>query len=138
MAKFLAVDPGDKRIGIAVSDPTGTIANPLKVIDHVSRDIDAARVVNIAMELAVAGIVVGCPFDADGTPGPQARKAMRFAAAIRMQTQLPVVLWDESGSTQEAREAKIALGVKRAKRAGHLDDLAAAVILQSYLDDQKK
>ncbi len=132
--KILAVDPGDKRIGIAVSDPTQTIANPLMVIKHVARVVDAAQIAQIAADQNVVSIVVGCPYDLDGLSGPQARKSERMAEAIRSQTDLPVTLWDESGSTQEARAARISMGVKRSKRAGHLDDLAATIILQSYLD----
>lgn len=135
MARILAVDPGEKRLGIALSDPGGMISNPLRVINHVSRAVDAAQIVALANEFGAERIIVGCPFDMDGEPGPQARKAMRLADAIRAQTSLPVVLWDESGSTQEARLARIALRVNRSRRAGHLDDLAATVILQSYLDE---
>ncbi len=132
--RILAVDPGDRRIGIAVSDPTGTIANPLTVILHVARLVDAAQIVQIAQDQSAIRIVVGCPYDSDGQVGPQARKAERIAEAIRSQTNLEVILWDEAGSTQEARAARIAMGVKRASRAGHLDDLAATFILQTYLD----
>ncbi|MDO8971990.1 MAG: Holliday junction resolvase RuvX [Saprospiraceae bacterium] len=132
--RILAVDPGEKRIGIAVSDPTGTIANPLTVINHKARAVDAARIVQIAQENKVTKIIVGCPFDMEGEMGPQARKSARIAEAIRTQTNLPVELWDESGSTQEARAARILLGVRKSKRTGHMDDLAATYILQTYLD----
>jgi putative pre-16S rRNA nuclease len=134
--RILAVDPGEKRIGIALSDPTATIANPLTVIQHVSRTLDAATIAQVAQENQVALIVVGQALDADSGPTPQSRRATRLAAAIRSQTSLPVVLWDESGSTQAARAARLAMGVSRRKRRGHLDDLAATVILQSYLDTQ--
>jgi putative holliday junction resolvase len=132
--RILCVDPGDARIGIAISDPTGTIANPLTVIQHISRVIDAAGVATLAQEHGAVLIVVGQPLDWDGTVGPAARKSARTAEAIRLQTNLPVELWDESGSTQQAREARQAMGVKRSKRSGHLDELAATIILQSYLD----
>lgn len=132
--RILAIDPGDKRIGLAVSDPSGTIANPLMVIEHISRMADAARIVQTAEELDAVLIVVGQPLDADGRVGPQARKALRLVQAIQSQTQLPVEVWDESGSTQEARSTRLAMGVNRRKRSGHLDALAAVVILQSFLD----
>jgi putative Holliday junction resolvase len=134
--RILAVDPGEKRIGIALSDPTGTIANPLTVIQHVSRALDAATIAQIAQENQAGLIVVGQALDDDGGPTPQSRRATRLAAAIRSQTDQPVVLWDESDSTQAARAARLAMGVPRRKRRGHLDDLAATVILQSYLDAQ--
>jgi putative Holliday junction resolvase len=134
--KILGVDPGDKRIGLAVSDPTQTIANPLMVINHVARTIDAAQIAQIAVDHDVVRIIVGCPYDIDGQSGPQARKSERLAEAIRSQSDLPVELWDESGSTQEARAARISMGVKKSKRSGHLDDLAATIILQSYLNSK--
>lgn len=132
--KILAVDHGEKRIGLAISDLTGTIANPLTVIKHLSRAIDAAQVGTIAVEQEAGLIVIGQSFDEDGQPNLAGRRAARFAEALREQTNLPVELWDESFSTQEARAARIQMGVSRKKRAGHLDQLAATVILQSYLD----
>jgi putative Holliday junction resolvase len=134
--RILAIDPGEKRIGIALSDPTATIANPLTVIQHISRALDAAAIAQLAQENEVGLIVVGQALDDDNRPTPQSRRARRLAAAIRSQTDQPVVLWDESGSTQAARAARLAMGVSRRKRSGHLDDLAATVILQSYLDAQ--
>ncbi|MEW6502469.1 MAG: Holliday junction resolvase RuvX [Chloroflexota bacterium] len=134
--RVLAVDPGEKRIGLAISDPTGTIANPLQVLKHVSRLIDAASIVQIAEEWGVVEIVIGQALELDGTPGVMGRKAQRLAEAIRSQTEIPVVLWDESGSTQTARQARQKMGVKRSQRRGHMDDLAAVVILQSYLNNR--
>lgn len=136
--RVMAVDPGDKRIGLAVSDPTGTIANPMGVVVHVARALDAAVIAQMAQERAVVLIVVGTALDAEGGMGPAARKAERLAEAIRAQTSLPVETWDESGSTQTARSARIAMGASRKNRAGHMDELAATVILQSYLDAHDK
>ncbi len=136
--RILAVDPGLKRIGLAVSDPMAMFANPLRVIAHVARAVDAALIAEIAAEQNVVLILVGQPLDEEGlADNPQARHAARLAEAIREQTNIPVRLWDESGSTQAAQAARRAMGVSRKKRAGHLDDLAAAVILQSYLDARR-
>ena len=132
--RILAVDPGLKRIGLAVSDPTQTIATPLRVIHHVSRLVDAAQIAHIAADQQTVRIIIGCPLDSEGLPGPAARSAARVAEAIRAQTSLPVELWDESGSTRSAQAAAVEMGLPRRKRAGHLDEVAAAVILQSYLD----
>lgn len=132
--RILGIDPGDKNIGMALSDPSRTIANPLQVLQHVSRLIDAASIAEIAQRNDVSRIIIGQSFDVDGKPNFQGRKAKRLAAAIQTQTTIPVELWDEAYSTQEARSAKIALGSNRSKRSGHLDELAATVILQSYLD----
>ncbi len=135
--RILAVDPGEKRIGIAISDPTGTIANPVMVLKHSSRQADAEAIARFAIENEVSAIVVGQSLDEEGQPTPEGRRSGRLAEAIQNQASLPVILWDESGSTQEARLARIALGVSRRRRRGHQDDLAAAIILQSYLDSHK-
>lgn len=132
--RILAVDHGEKRIGLAISDPTGMIAGPLKVIAHVSRAIDAAQVANLAQENEAGLIVVGQSFDEEGHPNLAGRRAGRFADALKEQSQIPVVMWDESFSTQDARRTRIELGVPRRKRAGHLDELAAQMILRSYLE----
>jgi putative Holliday junction resolvase len=132
--RVLAVDPGDQRIGLAISDLSGTIANPLRVIHHVARAFDAALITQIAAEEGAGLIIVGQPLDDEGEIGPAARKAGRLAEAILQQTDLPVELWDESLSTQEAVQARRVMGARREKRSGHLDELAATVLLQSYLD----
>ena len=132
--RVLGVDPGEKNIGLAISDPTGTIANPLSVIVHVARSEDARKIIQAAIEQEAVRIIVGQPLDSEGEIGPAARKSIRLAEEIRAQTELPVELWDETGSTQVARNARIAMGSRRKKRSGHLDSLAATVILQSYLD----
>ena len=132
--RILAVDPGEKNLGIAISDSTGTIANPLTVLKHVSRPLDAAAIAQIAADHQAERIIVGQALDDDGQPTPEGRRACRLAEALQAQTDLPIELWDESGSTQAARQARLAMGVSRRKRHGHLDDLAAAYILQTYLD----
>lgn len=132
--RILAVDPGEKHIGIALSDPTGTIATPLKVLLHISRPLDAVAIANLAQQHKVEMIIIGQSLDEDGSTTPQSRRASRLADAIHQQCDLPVTMWDESFSTHEARQARIEMGTIRRNRQGHLDDLAAAVILQSYLD----
>ena len=135
--RILAVDHGEKRIGLALSDPTETIASPLKVIEHVSRLLDAAQVATLAHENDVGLIVIGQSFDEEGRPNLAGRRAAKFAAALKEQTQIPVVLWDESFSTQDARAARISLGVSRKDRSGHQDALAAVMILRSYLESNR-
>ena len=132
--RILAIDPGKKRIGVAISDPTSTIASPLTVLQHTSRPLDAAAIANLANEHQVELIVVGKSLDDQGLPIPASRRAERLVEAIQQQCDIPVITWDESFSTQAARQARIEMGVSRRKRKGHLDDLAATVILQSYLD----
>jgi len=135
--RILAIDPGEKNLGIALSDPSGTIANPLQVLKHVSRAIDAVAIAQIAAEHQVGLILVGQALDDEGRSTPQSRRAFRLAAVIRTQSDLPVELWDEYGSTQAARAARLVMGASRRKRGGHLDDLAATYILQTYLDARR-
>lgn len=135
--RVLAVDHGEKHIGLAISDPTATIASPLKVIQHTSRLMDAAQVANLASENDAVLIVVGQSFDEEGKPNLAGRRAAKFAEALKAQTQIPVILWDESFSTQDARAVRIEMGVSRKKRSGHMDEFAAVMILRSYLDANK-
>jgi putative Holliday junction resolvase len=132
--RILAVDPGSKRIGVAMSDPTGTIANPLTVVEHVARLVDAAAVAELASSHQAGLIIIGQSFDDDGKPSFEGRRSMRFAEALKAQTTIPVILWEESFTTQDARSARIRMGVSRKSRSGHLDELAATLLLQSYLD----
>ena len=132
--RLMAVDPGDQRIGLALSDPSGTIGRPLSVLKHISRIVDAGIIAEIAREHGVVLIIVGQALDGEGLEGPAAQKSIRLAEAIRVQTDTPVVLWDESGTTQSARQTLIEMGVSRTKRRGHQDALAAALILKSYMD----
>jgi putative Holliday junction resolvase len=136
--RILAVDHGEKRIGLALSDPTRTLASPLTVIKHVSRLMDAAQVANLAAENEAGLIIVGQSFNEDGEPNLAGRRAAKFAEALKEQTNIPVELFDESFSTQEARAAVIELGFSRKKRAGHHDSLAAVMILKSYIEAHRK
>ena len=128
------MDHGEKRLGLALSDPSASLAAPLTVIEHVSRQLDAAHVAELARQHEAGLIVVGQSFDEQGNPNPAGRRAARFAAALESQTAIAVTLWDESMSTQDARLARLELGASRKRRSGHLDAFAAQVILQSYLD----
>ena len=132
--KILAVDPGSKHIGLAISDPTGTIANPLMVLEHVARHVDAAVVADLARTHEAGLIVVGQSLDDNGLATFEGRRAGRFAEALKAQTDLTVVLWDEAFTTQDARSARIQMNVSRRARSGHLDELAATVLLQDYLN----
>ena len=132
--KILSVDPGQKNIGLAISDELGISAKPLTIIRHIKREIDAAQVAEIAREQSAGKIIIGQSLDEYGKPTFEGRRSARFAKALRIQTDLPVELWDEGYSTQTARQTAIEMGIPRKKRRGHLDNLAAAVILRSYLE----
>ena len=135
--RILAIDHGEKRIGLALSDPTGTIASPLSVIKHVSRLLDAAQVANLAAEKDAGLIVIGQSFDEEGNPNLAGRRAAKFAEALKEQTNIPIELFDESFSTQDARATRIEMGVSRKQRSGHMDELAAVMILRSYLESKR-
>jgi len=127
LGRILAVDPGDVRIGLAVSDPTRIIARPLKIIEHQSRTQDAAAIIQEAVSQQADLILVGLALDQDGQTGPQARKALRLVEALRGATETAVEVWDETGSTERALD----LG---GGTEGPVDARAAAVLLQEYLD----
>lgn len=129
MTRVLAIDPGDTRLGLAISDPTGTIARPLRVLQHESRSRDAERIVAIAAEQGADTIVIGVAYDGSGEIGHQARKALRLKEALALAGAPNVVTWDESGSTQTA----LALGPEDSLS----DARAAAVLLQEYLDTHR-
>jgi putative Holliday junction resolvase len=132
--RVLGVDPGSKNIGLAISDPGGMIANPLMVIQHESRQKDAQTIARIAVENQAEMIVIGQALDDRGEPTFEGRQARRLAGALKELVGCQIMLWDESGSTKIAQEARQEMATRRKKRRGHLDELAATVILQSFLD----
>lgn len=134
--RFLAVDPGDVRIGLAVSDETGLIAGPAGVILHTARAADAAAILQKLRELGAAKIVMGVAYDPDGNPAPSGRKAIRLAEEIKAQAEVEVVYVDEYGTTNQAQQAAREMGIGRKQRReeGHRDAIAAVVILQNYLE----
>jgi putative Holliday junction resolvase len=125
--RIMAVDPGDVRIGLAISDEAGIIARPLKVIRHRSRPEDVRAILREAEVQGAECIIVGVALDLDGNYGPQARKGLRLAEALQESSSLRIETWDESGSTQQA--------LRRKKKDDRLDARAAAVILQEYLNE---
>lgn len=132
--RIMAVDPGEKRIGVAISDETGTLARGLAVITHVSLKQDCLEIVKMAQDNAITKIIVGSPLGVKNEERPQTRHAQKVVESLTEISGLPVELWDESGSTVQARAYRLEAGVKRDKRGGHLDQVAAAVILQTWLD----
>lgn len=135
--RVLAVDWGAKRIGLALSDPTRTIASPLTVINHRSRAEDAGVIVKNANEKGADLILVGVTYTAENELSPSGRSAMRLLEAIRELTSIEVQSWSEEGSTQAAKRSRIEMGLPKSKRKGHFDQIAAAIFLQTYLDEAK-
>lgn len=132
--KILAVDPGDARIGLAISDESGSLARPLTTLKHISRAENAARIASLAAEFGCQLIVVGTPLDSEGGIGPRARASLKLVEALNLVSTIQVETWDESGSSQKADQVASQLGVRRKKRAAPKDPLAAALILQDFLN----
>lgn len=137
ISRVLAVDWGAKRIGLAISDPTRTIASPLTVIQHTARNKDAQAIVDMAVEKDADLILVGVTYDFNSELTPAGRSAARLAEAIGLITDVEVELYSEEGSTQEARRSRLKMGVPKSKRKGHFDEIAATIFLQRYLDEKK-
>ena len=140
--KYLALDVGDRRVGVAVSDAMGLIATPVVVIHRTSKAEDFAEIGRLMREQGVERMVVGHPRNDDGSPTPQAWRIERYIAALVEALQaegldLPVIFWDERMSTQRAQEAMISTGRRAKDRRARIDAVAAAVILQDYLDVQR-
>ncbi len=133
MIRILGLDPGERRVGVALSDPTGTIASPHSVIDRRSVKLtDAVRA--LCEEHGVARIVVGLPTGLSGAEGPSAKAARTVGDMVAEATGLPVEYQDERFTSVTAEAALLEGGVRRAKRRDVRDKVAAAVILQAYLD----
>jgi putative Holliday junction resolvase len=136
--RIMGLDVGDKRIGIAISDETAIIASPRETLERRGNRKDIAHLLSLAEREEVSEILVGMPFSLDGSSGPQAEKVSRFIEALRAATEIPVATWDERLSTVGAERALLEADVSRAKRRGAVDRVAAALILQSYLDARRE
>jgi len=139
--KLLALDVGERRIGVAVSDETGLIVTPLATIRRASKVEDFARIAGLLREQRAQGVVIGHPLNRDGSAGPQARRVEKYAQALRLALQgeeldAPVILWDEYLSTRQAEEALAGVGPRSKAPGGRagLDAAAAAIILRDYLE----
>lgn len=132
--RLIALDVGERRIGVAVSDPTGTLATPHSVIQRRSKAKDFATVARLVAELGAERVVVGLPLSLNGEVGPQARRVTRYARALAQTLDVPVELYDERYSTVTADEL---LAESGRKRRVPIDAAAAAVILQDYLESHR-
>jgi putative Holliday junction resolvase len=136
--RLMGLDVGDRRIGVALSDPGKVIARSLQVIERRSLQADMEQLRSLVEENEVEKVIVGHPLHLDGQAGEQAERAQDYAAELAASLGVPVVLWDEAFSTERARQAMIEAGRTRKKRRERLDAVAAAVILQDYLDRQRR
>lgn len=130
---LLALDPGARRIGVAVCDPRRTLASPLETITRGRFTADAARIFALFDEWGCTAIIIGLPLNTDGSEGPRAQSARALARNLMKLRDIPIALQDERFSSQAADEAMAEAGVKRAKRAAQRDARAAAVILENVL-----
>jgi putative holliday junction resolvase len=134
VSRILALDVGDKRIGVAVSDPTGLLATPLRTVRRTNMKADVALIAALALEQEVGMVVIGLPANMDGTEGEQAMKTRSFAKQLARVTRLPIEFEDERLSTFSAIEMLVESGIKTGHNRELVDMQAAAVILQSFLD----
>lgn len=132
--RWLGLDYGDRRIGVALSDEFGWTAQGLEVILNKDESTVLAHIARIIGQYEVKEIVVGLPKNMNGSLGPRADICMTFAASLRETFNLPVYLWDERLTTVSAERTLIEADVSRKKRKLMIDKLAASLILQGYLD----
>jgi putative holliday junction resolvase len=137
MTVALGLDPGTVRVGLAAADPTGSLASPVAVLPRADTSALWTRVRSEAAERGAAVIVVGLPRELDGTEGPAALDARTLAADAARETGLAVELWDERFTSAAAERALIGTGMRRAKRRRTVDGVAAALMLQGWLDAQR-
>ena len=138
--RILALDVGDKRIGVAVGDTETRLATPLAVYERIGTKRDTDELLRIATRQRAEALLVGLPYaldrsQGDGAQGEQAQRVLRFCEALREKTPLTVLTWDERFTSTEADLRMSEAGVPIAKRKGLRDSAAAAIILQSYLDN---
>ncbi|MCG9969080.1 Holliday junction resolvase RuvX [Pelotomaculum terephthalicicum JT] len=135
----MGLDLGDKRIGVAVSDPMGWTAQGVEVIvSKGSREADIKKIAEAARKYEVERIVVGLPINMNGSSGQRAEKIKTFANRLSGALHLPVELWDERLSTAEAEKLLIKADLSRSRRRQVIDKMAAALILQGYLDSRSR
>lgn len=128
------LDLGEKTIGVAVSDRMRSVATPLLTIRRVKFTQDAARILAIAAERELAGLVLGLPRNMDGSEGPRCQSTRAFARNLERLTPLPITFWDERLSTVAAERALLEADTSRKRRAEVIDHVAAGYILQGVLD----
>ncbi len=136
MGRVLGLDVGDRRIGLALSDSGSILASPLTIIEHTTGLQDIEAILKIAKEREVERIIVGLPRLMNGDIGPQAQKVQTFIEEMRSHTQIPIEYRDERLTTVTAQRLKQETSSKKKNRNLRYDAMAAAVILQDYLEEQ--
>ena len=132
--RLIGIDLGTKTIGLALSDPSMTIASPLETINRKKIKIDLERIQHLINEFDVHGIILGYPINMNYTAGPRTQSTMAFAREIKKVIDIPIILWDERLSTSAAEKVLINADLTRKKRKLVIDKMAATYILQGALD----
>lgn len=132
--RILGLDVGSRRVGVAISDELGVVASPVEAVERGRNEVERFR--DIARRYGASRIVAGLPTGMSGREGPQAAEVRTYADALAAQLDLPLDYWDERLTTTVAERALIASGVRRERRKQQIDAVAAAVMLQGYLDAQ--
>lgn len=135
----MALDWGERRVGIALSDAGRVIATPHSVLKRTRKIAeDIGKIAGMALENDVELIVVGMPFKMDGSCGPAAEKIMEVVKEMENSLDIPITTWDERLSTAEAEKALVGGDVSRARRKSMIDRVAAAIFLQAFLDSRSR
>lgn len=134
MGRVLGIDYGTVRVGIALSDPTQCLASPLGVIENTPSGLN--QIIALLAEHEIETIVVGLPRHMNGSYGSATEKVRKFIETLKMKTNVPIVEWDERWSTVSAHSALREAGLNAKQRKGRVDQVAAGIILQNYLDAQ--
>jgi len=134
----MGLDVGDRTIGIALSDEMGWTAQPFSTLRRKRLDLDLDRLRKIAADWGVSGMVVGMPLSMSGLAGSRARRVKAFASELERALEIQVVFWDERLSTVEAERVLLQADLSRSKRRKQVDKVAAAIILQGYLDSVRR
>jgi putative Holliday junction resolvase len=136
ISRIMGLDVGDSRIGVALSDPLGILASPFLIIDRSDEPAAIGKIVDIVREKGVAKVIAGLPLNMDGSRGRQAEKTTAFVVTLRRRLEVPIEYQDERLSTVSARE--LIQDVRKTGRGTRYDAAAAALILQSYLDEASR
>ncbi len=136
--RIMALDVGDKRIGVALSDPLEMLASPLTIIKRLNKASDVQNILNLVNEHKAGRLIIGLPLSLSGETGIQAQKVKAFADSLAAALTIPLEMVDERFSTVTAREYMRETGKKEGRFKKHDDAVAAAVILQSFLDEASK
>lgn len=132
--RILALDVGEKNIGLAISDKLGLIAQGLPTLRHQTKDEDISAIANILKDHHITEVVVGIPVNLDGSLGKKAQEVAVFLEDLKKKITLPIKVWDERFTSVQAEKVLLEAGLSRKKRKRKIDQLAARLILQNYLD----